>query len=305
MSKILITGLSGLLGNSLAFVYRDRYEVAGIYNSHRVDIDGVKVVCADLSDGPVLSKIPAGQKPDIIIHCAALPNVDQCEEDKKLAYKLNIGVTKNITEYSKRINAYLVYISTDCVYDGVKGNFKEEDVNPINYYGETKLAGERAALEYENTFVARTNFFGMNIQRKLNLAEWILYSLKNNDRINGFSDVFFSAMYTGLLSNILEKVFTKGLKGVYNIASADSMSKYDFAVSLADRFNLDKGLIKKMSVDEFGFKAKRGKNMSLDTGKISKGLGMAMPSMSDSIARFCRDYKANRADNIRRCSSHA
>lgn len=299
MSNILITGISGLLGNNLAFAYRNKHKVFGIYNAHSIVIKNVDTAGGDLLDQGCLSKMAGKFRPDIIIHSAALSEVDKCEEDKGLAYKLNVEMTQNIVRYAENVKAHLIYISTDCIYDGIKGNFKEEDVNPINYYGETKLLGEKEALKYQNTFVARTNFFGINIRKKLSLAEWVLESLKKNTRINGFCDVFFSAMYVFLLSDIIEKVFSKRIKGIYNVGSSDHMSKYDFSVSLAEQFGLDRSLINKTSIDDTVFSAKRGKNMSLDTGKIEKSLGMRMPLMKDSIARFHDDYAK---EVVLRCS---
>lgn len=300
MTKILITGLSGLLGNNLAFAYRNKYGIAGVYNNHKVDIGRVEGVGMNLLDRSSLSRLTAEFQPEIVIHCAALSDVDRCEEDKKLAYDLNVEITKNITEYSKKHNSHLIYISTDCVYDGREGNLKEENVNPVNYYGETKLLGEKAALEYSNTLVIRTNFFGRNVQKKFSLAEWVLYSLSKNKTINGFGDAIFSAMYTFLLADVMEKAFVKGLKGIYNLASSDNMSKYDFAVSIADIFKLNKALIKKTTIEAFGFKAKRAKNMGLNIDKISKDLSITLPTMMDSIIAFHRDYNNEARNDMRK-----
>ena len=299
--KILITGASGLLGGNLAFAYRHKYEVLGICHEHKVEMDRVEYVDIDLLDALALKKVVDEFRPDVVIHCAALSNVEKCEEDKTLACRLNVDLTKNVVKSLENTKSHLLHISTDAVYGGIEGNFDENKVAPLNYYGETKLLAERAALDYKDSVILRTNLFGWNVQKKLSLSEWIIDSLKNGKVINGFVDAVFSSIYTFLMAGILEEVFNRKLKGVYNLGSSDSMSKYDFALRIAETFQFDKNLIKKISVDNFTFIAKRGKDMSMNVKKIERDLGVDLPTIDDSISGFYNDYKNNIQTKLRMC----
>jgi dTDP-4-dehydrorhamnose reductase len=293
--KIIITGISGLLGSSLAHCFKNKYNILGLYNLHPINMKAVLTKkCDIISNSFLLKKIVEKFNPEVIIHCAALTDVDFCEINKKLASKINIFGTKIVSENCNIVGAKLIYISTDSVYDGVKGDFSEEDkVNPINYYGFTKYEGEREALKYSDSLVLRTNIFGWNVQAKNSLSEWILDNLINNRKIKCFKDAIFSSIYTIELAKIIGAIIDKvpSLKGVYNCSSRTSLSKHRFALKIADKFKLNRLLIEPSSIDEFNFRAKRAKNLSLDVGKLQKDLHCSLPAMGESINSFYSDSK--------------
>jgi perosamine synthetase len=290
--KMLITGVSGLLGNNLAYYFKDKYDILGLYNSHPVSLDGIYTQKCDIAKSDDIKRTITDFSPNVIIHCASLTNVDECEADKEYAKLVNVSVTKNIVEAVSDKDIKLIYISTDSVYDGVKGNFLEHDeVNPQNYYGQTKYEGELEASKHSNSLILRTNLFGWNIQDKHSLGEWILKELRANKRINGFKDAYFSSIYTIELARIIDIAIRKNLAGVFNCGSTDSCSKYEFAVKLADIFGFDKSLINPIFIDESRLTAKRGKSLSLDVTKLQKDLEYRMPDINDSIKSFYRDYK--------------
>ena len=135
---MLITGISGLLGNNLACYLRDKYEVSGTYNSHDVAIEGVYTHKCDFSNSDDIRNQISGDKkdkndkPDIIIHCALLTNIEECEVNKEYTEKINVGATRTISEAAGKHDIKLIYISSDSVYDGVKENFSEND--KVNQY---------------------------------------------------------------------------------------------------------------------------------------------------------------------------
>lgn len=290
--RLLITGVSGLLGNNLAYYFKDKYEVLGLYSSHPVTIKGIYTEKCDLLFSNSIRTIIRDFNPSVIIHCASLVNIDQCEVDKDLTKKINVLSTKNIVEDITDRDVKLVYISTDSVYDGVKGDFSEDDnVNPLNYYGFSKYEGEVEVLKRKNSLVLRTNIFGWNIQNKLSLGEWILEELKAGRKINCFKDAYFSTIYTLELARVIDIAIQTGLRGVYNCGGSNSYSKYEFALKIADCFGLDKTLITPISIDNFGFKAKRGKNLSLNSDKLQRELSYSLPAIEQSIEEFYKDYK--------------
>ena len=290
--KLLITGVSGMLGSNLAYYFRDEYQITGLYNQHDICIDRVETHKCDLTNEDEIEDYLKITTPDIIIHCASLTNVDYCETNREDTYNVNVAATQNLVKRSQ--NSKFIYISSDSVYEGLKENYKESEVtdNQMNYYGTTKFEGEKVVEQLSNSLILRTNIFGWNYQNKESIGEWILNGLKADNQINGFEDAFFSSIYTMELIRILDICIQKDICGTYNCASIDSISKYDFAVKLAKKFGLNDSLIKPVSIEEFPFKAKRGKNLSLNSGKIQKQINYQMPDMAYSIDQFYRDYKS-------------
>ena len=298
---MLITGISGLLGNNLAYYFKNKYDILGLYNLNSVNIDGIFTEKCELIYQENINHIISGFKPQIIIHCASLTNVDECEVDKSTTTEINVFATKNVVDpVLDDKDVKLIYISTDSVYDGIKGQYTVDDnVNPLNCYGHSKLKGELEVLKKENSIVLRTNLFGWNIQDKKSLGEWILDELKAGRKIKGFKDAYFSTIYTLELARVIDIISQKNLNGVFNCGSIDSCSKYDFALKIAERFDLDKNLITPISIDDFNFKAKRGKNLSLNSDKLQEALDYNLPAIDQSIDRFYRDYKCGLPEEIK------
>ncbi|MDD5135623.1 MAG: SDR family oxidoreductase [Phycisphaerae bacterium] len=290
--RMLITGVSGLLGNNLAYCLRDKFEILGLYLEHPVAISGIRTLRADLLSENSFEDIIHEFAPDILIHCASLTNVDFCETNRDITDKVNVIGTKNMVESLRHAETKLVYISTDSVYDGIKGNFAETDaVKPQNYYGVSKYKGELEVLKRNGSLIIRTNIFGWNIQEKFSIAEWIMNELSNDRSIKGFKDAFFSSIYTFDLAKILLAAVERNLSGVFNCGSRTSTSKYEFALQIAGHFKLNKDLIQPISIADFDFKAKRGKNLSLDVNHMRRELNVDFPTIKESVQSFFSDYE--------------
>jgi len=289
---MFITGVSGLLGNNLAYFFRDKFEIMGLYLDHMVDIHGIQIQKADIQSKNALQDILNEFKPDILIHCASLTNVDFCELNHAATDSVNVTGTRNIVESLYGKDTKLIYISTDSVYDGIKGNFIETDaVRPQNYYGVSKYKGELEVLKRNGSLIIRTNIFGWNIQDKFSIAEWIMNELSNDRPIRGFKDALFSSIYTFDLAKILLAAMERDLSGVFNCGSRTSTSKYEFALQIAGHFKLNKDLIQPISIADFDFKAKRGKNLSLDVNQMRRELNIDFPTIKESVQSFFSDYE--------------
>ena len=213
---------------------------------------------------------------------------------------INVLSTRYLVENIFSEDVKLIYISTDAVYDGVKGDFSEnDDINPQNYYGITKYKGELEVLKRKRSLVIRTNLFGWNIQDKKSLGEWILTELKENRQINCFQDTFFSSIYTFELARAIDIAIQNDLYGIYNCGSSNSCSKLGFAQKIADYFEFDKELVNPISIDNFPFKAKRGKMLTLNVNKLQKGLNYRLPTIDQSIEAFYKDYKCGLPGEIK------
>lgn len=280
-----------MLGSNITCQLRHSYDILGLYHSHPVAIEGIETRGGDILSPGIFREAVRSFKPEIVIHCAALANVDDCETNKDLARNLNVLGTRAVVEGIQGGDIKLIYISTDSVYDGQKGHFSETDpVAPLNYYGRSKYEGELEALRHPKTLILRTNIFGWNILEKEGLAEWILNRLTTGQRIQGFQNVRFSSIYTCELAKVLDRAIRKDLIGTYNCGSADSLSKYEFMLRLARRFQLDPSLVEPIEIENLRLKAKRGKDLSLDVGKLMQDLDGPLPTLAESIEAFYRDY---------------
>lgn len=291
--RILITGVSGLLGNNLAYYFQERYDVLGLYNTHPVLIKGIHVKRCNLSDGETIHKVIFQYEPHIIIHCASLTNIDECERNQEGARKIHVSATRDIAEAIGDRDVKLIYISTDSVYGGGTGGYSEHDgnINPQNYYGMTKYAGEGEVLKKEKALVFRTNIFGWNIQDKMSLGEWAVRELQSGKGVRGFQDARFSTIYTLELARVIDMAITKQLAGVYNCGASDVCSKYAFAKKIAKQFGLDETLISPISIDDVPFAGRREKDLSLNVDKLQQALGYTLPTIDYSVERFYRDYR--------------
>ena len=290
--NILITGVSGLLGNNLAFYFKDENRVSGIYHAHPVVIPGVRTFGLDLLDYSGTRQLVRRLRPDLVIHCASRTDVDKMEFEKEKAWQANVLTTRVLLDVLRDMETKVVHISTDSVYSGEGEPFKEDvPPAPCNWYGKTKLESERLVLGREKALILRTNLYGWNIQNKKSLAEWFLSRLQNNHQTMGFLDARFSSIYTFLFAEILEKCVNYDLKGIYNCACRDSWSKSEFGQMLAECFRLNPNLVLPVSMDEGGLKARRGKDLSLCMDRIEKDLGELLPTMIESLNRFFSDWE--------------
>ena len=299
--KVLVTGCSGLLGSNLCYLLRDKYQLIGSYNQKEpLNFSGEKVR-VDIRNEVIVKKVLDAYKPDVIIHCAGLTNVDACEDEYNLTREVNALGTKYLVENCDK-KAKFIFISSDAIFDGKKGSYTEKDLPfPLNNYAKTKLEGEGYVQQKSDNFlILRTNFFGWNYQNKLSFAEWILDSLLNKKIINMVKDWHFSPILVNNLVKIITQLIYSDAKGIYHLAANNHCSKHEFAVKLAEIFGLNLSLIKAISFNELSLKAKRPKNMSLDCSKIRNDLKIELPSYEASLNQFYHLWGNNYRENLRK-----
>jgi dTDP-4-dehydrorhamnose reductase len=266
--KIFITGGSGLLGSKIAEIALEKgYKVYTGYCHNKPELgEPVKFDLAKDPDSEAIQKI----KPEVIIHTAALTNVDECESNKELAHELNAKGTKRLVELAKDSGAFFVYVSTDYVFPGDNGMYKEEDKpNPINYYGQTKLLGEK----YCECIARPCVIYGAKpASGKVNFALWLINKLMNREEVKIVTDQFITPTLNTNLAMMLLEISERRLKGIFHTAGATRVSRYEFALQIADKFELDKDLIIPSRMEELNWIAKRPEDSSLDTSKASRYL---------------------------------
>jgi len=274
--KLLITGASGLLGTKLCEIaLRKNHEVYSAYSQNR-PLYGtpVKLDILDLkAEQQILDKI----KPQGVVHAAALTDVDKCEMEKELAWKTNVEATTNLVRLCKERDAYLVYVSTDYVFDGEKGRYKEmDDPAPINHYGLTKLKGEEAVQALNKYCIARGSvIYGSTpATGKTNFALWLLDKLRKKEEVKIITDQWNSPTLNVSMAEMILQILEKRVNGIFHLAGATRLSRYEFAEHLAETFNLDPKYIKPVQSEHIKWIAKRPKDSSLDVSKAKRTLAI-------------------------------
>jgi dTDP-4-dehydrorhamnose reductase len=273
--KLLITGASGLLGSKLCeLAIRKKHRVYAAYNQH-TPLHG-KPIRFDISNKGAVEKMFDKTKPEAVVHSAALTNVDKCETEKELAWKINVEGTENIAKSCRKHHAFLVYISTDYVFNGEKGMYKETDKPaPINNYGLTKFKGEESIKELTQEYcIVRSSVIYGSIPAtgKINFALWLCDKLKRREKTKIVTDQWNSPTLNTNLANMALEVLERKLTGTFHLAGATRLSRHEFAKHLAETFDLDTNLIAPVSSKEIPWTAKRPKDSSLNVEKAQETL---------------------------------
>ncbi len=286
MKKILITGYTGMLGWQVYKSLKDYYDVYLISSHIKKKNNSLKF---DLrkDDYKILEN---WLYPDIIIHCAAETNIDNCEKKKSNCKKINFwSVRKLIEIYPK---SKFVFISSDSVYCGSTPHSENKLKKPLNYYGSLKLKSENLIRKLsKNYFIIRTTPVGHpGINKKKTFVSWIIDGAKKNKKLDLFGDVFFSPISTNYLIKEIKFILKNNLVGTYNISSKNKISKYNFAKKLCDILKLNSLNLKKSKVSNVTLYAKRNKNQVLDCSLYQKTFKRKLPSVALTIKDLSNNY---------------
>ena len=294
MIKVIITGSNGLLGQSLLNLLseeKEKYEVYGFSRGvNRSGREDFKYVSIDITNEETLKKSIKEIQPDFIINTAAMTQVDDCENNKKACDVLNIDVVKWLSEIADEINAHVIHISTDFIFDGVKGNYKETDTpNPISYYGLSKLKSEEVLTNSNINFtILRTilvygKVFDMS---RSNIVLWVKQMLEEEKEITIVDDQFRTPTYVVDLAMACKISMDKKATGIFNISSSKLMSVFEIAQEIAEVFNLDKSLLKPISTSTLNQTASRPAKTGFDLSKTNKELGLCPKTFKEDLQKF-------------------
>ncbi len=286
MTHLLVTGASGLLGINLALLAAELgYQVTGWTYSNA--LYGTPFVCesVNLTDTTRLQEKINALKPDLIINCAALANVDSSQKEPLLAARLNTELPRALAEASLKAGSRFVHISTDAVFDGTQGNYKETDTpNPLNIYAQSKLLGEQAVQAVSaQALIARVVFYGWSLSGTRSLAEFFYNNLIAQRTMAGYSDMYFTPLYVEHLAAILLELAEANANGIYHVFGADVLSKYAFGVSLALEFGLDSTLVSPRKAADETERATRSLNLSMNTAKLRGVLKGGLPGIAEGL----------------------
>lgn len=254
--------------------------------------EGVIWNLLDILNKPKLVNLLEEEIPDVVIHCAALVNVDECEKNPSLAWAVHVEATANIAETIRQWGAKLIYVSSDSVFNGRQASpYSEEDSpDPLNVYAKTKLEGEAVALSNTTGLALRTNIFGWSCLERVSFAEWVLKALVEGSKITMFADVFFTPLHVSHFSSLLSEALKVNLSGIYHLAGDSMISKYDFAIRMARIFGLETKDVLAGSVESSHLKALRPKNMALSSRKLAEAISKPMPTADSGITLLKNQY---------------
>ena len=292
--KVVVTGSNGLLGQNLVALLLERdsaYEVIGLSRGkNRSGREDFCYVDVDVTNHELLKRQIKTIQPDFIVNTAAMTNVDACENDKSGCYDLNVNVVKSLVNVCLEIDAHLIHLSTDFIFDGVRGNYTEESLpNPLSYYGETKLISEKLIRnsEVSHTILRTILVYGLvNDMSRSNIVLWVKESLENNKEVRIVNDQYRAPTYVDDLALACKLSMDKKAIGVFNVSSNILLSIYEIALEIADAFQLNKNLIKPIATSTLNQTASRPAKTGFDLSKTNTVLGLYPESFQKDLQKF-------------------
>jgi dTDP-4-dehydrorhamnose reductase len=287
VDRILVTGASGLLGREVVEqAVVNGSDVCSVYFEHKPDIG--RSLRLDLTNAKSVKECLQAERPDFVINTASLTDVDRCEREPELAKIVNGDAAGFLAEACRDVDAFLVHVSTDYVFDGRRGNYNENDQPaPINQYGASKLLGEQLVKKYENTCVGRTSVvFGWGRLPRLNFGAWVYSKLSKGEKVSVISDQFASpTLNTNLAAMVLE-LAKRRIRGLVHVAGATKCSRYDFAVKLANALQLQPDIVTPIKSQASSWIAKRPNDSSLNVRRAMESLITKPLKIDEAMRKF-------------------
>ena len=281
--KILITGINGLVGNSLYKLFQKSNHI--LYCSSRTK-GGLAKYKVDISNKDEVNSFFKSEKPDVVINCAAMANEELCEEEKDLCWKINVGGVQNLVESCKLYSVHLTHISTDYIFDGQKesGKYNEDDIpNPQGYYAKSKFEGEKVIIESNISHSILRTILVYGAHNKPNIVTFVKNFLEENKCVNLVSDQIRMPTFADDLSRACIKASEIKAKGIFHVCGSEQMSYLEIGNRIAKYFSLDKTLINHVKTIDLNQKAPRPYKTGFDLKKAKDILNYEPTIFEDSL----------------------
>jgi dTDP-4-dehydrorhamnose reductase len=282
----LVTGAPGFLGANLGRYLEGRAHRIGLARAPGIPHYD-ETVTADLAD-PDATRAAAEwierQRPDVVVHAAAMATHEGCESDPDRAEQVNATSAGILAAAAANAGSRFILISTDAVFDGTRGHYTElDEPRPFSTYGRTKLSGEQQALgAHPEALVVRTNFFGWSPSGSRSILEFFVTNLRQGRQVKGFTDFTVTSTYVSVLCEALEELAATDTSGLLHVTSPDALTKYEFGIAVAQEFGLNAGLITPTAAD---VDPPRNRDLSLDVSRVQQILSRSLPTQVAGIAR--------------------
>lgn len=288
--KVLVTGANGFLGIHLVKSLLDKgflVIATGKKNPSLLDPhENLQYCQADLTDPFAIHDIFEEHKPDVVVHAAALSQVDLAEQEQWQAYSINVGGTLNVLANAEPLQAFFIFISTDFVFDGLKGYYQETDpTGPVNYYGKTKEEAEDAVMEYTAPWaIVRTSLvYGKPVSGKPNILSVIKEKLEKGEVYGLVNDQWRSPTFVEDLALGIILIIEKKATGIFHISGKDVLTPYQMGKAAAVFLKRDPSLVKELFASNFSQPAKRPGKTNLVIDKAIHILGYAPVSFEEGM----------------------
>lgn len=290
--RIAITGASGLLGRALMENASDAHHIVAAYHTAEIlDRKYLEQYPLDLSSESSIREFVEAARAEIIIHSAAITDVDLCEREPKLPQLLNADATRRLVDALQGTSTRLLYISTDYVFDGVNGPHSETDPpSPINVYGKTKLEGEHAVLSLSEraTIIRSASFLGHGAANRPTFAERMFETMRDNPPLSAVDDQRSNITPVDELANGIMRVIESGAAGIWHIAHPDVISRYELGLLMAESAGIDSSYVQKVKYGSLARDAARPLNGGLKVEKAMRKLGITFRPLAASIQLFLK-----------------
>ena len=246
----------------------------------------IRMTVLDVTDKSALKPAIMGAQPQTIINCAAMTNVDKCESDRQTAWAVNVTLVENLTRLARIVDARMIQVSTDYVFDGIKGPYTENAVpNPVNYYGKSKLAGENVCLSGSSAAaIVRTNVVYGPPSERPDFVRWVIDALESGTPIRVVDDQYSNPTYVEDIADTISRIVQRKRSGIYHVGGADYMTRFEFAVKIAEFFKGNVSLIRPVSTAELAQTARRPMRGGLISLKAETDLRMTMRGIESGLA---------------------
>ena len=282
MEKVLIIGGSGLLGSALVGLFPNAY-----FTFNHTEMNVANSFKLDISEQGALELLLEKVRPRTVIVTAAMTDVDRCELDPEMADRINTLPFITIVKYLSRVGGKVIQVSTDYVFSGEAGGYMEYDKRePINVYGKSKMKAEDIIIGsgIDHTIIRTSGIFGARESSgKVNFFLWVYKSLLNGKDISIVKDQYYSPTMNTNLAEAIAEIYDKDIDGILHFSSIDRVSRYDFALLIADAFSLNHDLIKPTLMSKMKWVAKRPRDSSLNSERAMKTLANKPLRVSEAI----------------------
>jgi len=290
MYKILLTGGSGFFSSNWSIDTKNFFfNFALVRKLNKNNL--LKMFRVNFQNNDELLKVIRTVKPNIIIHNAALTDVDKCEQNKRLSNETNFKLTKKIVTICKNEKIKLIFISSDQVFSKNGLNKEYSKKSPINFYGLLKSKAENFIQKnLDNYLIIRTNFFGIAPNNKKSFLDFVKKNLEKKKKIYLIEDLIHNPISVHFLIKYIMYLIKKELVGIFHISSNEKVSKYYLGLKIADIFELNKKLIIKSKLSSLNFKAVRPKIMYLNNAKLKRTIKKRIPSIQNQLIDIRNKY---------------
>ena len=300
--KILVIGGSGFIGRAFLQTYAPKYKTYFTYHKNEFKTANAWGWRLSLNSEIHMCHILSELRPDIVIHAAGLTSVKKCEQDWQWTYDINVRGTHDLVNLCRDINARIIYLSTDFVFDGNRGNYEEtDDPFPQTRYGRSKLMAEEIVYggsSSSNTVLRLSLVYGFGTPQAPGMIGWLQDALIAGRPLHLFTDEIRTPVYIDDVLGILNEVVENTTPGIFHIGGREKINRYDFGLRFANTLGYNPNCIIPASIKDYHEKPPRPEDLSLNIGRAQKRFKTILAGVDDGLRRMREIQTRNDQEGI-------